>query len=133
MTSLKARIAMSKRKSQKPTTVEPDDNHSSKSSESASSEAKPIANEPKARLGSSLTFVLTVTLALVLAGASYFYATQPGRDGDVSSLLTRLPESYALCTHETGKVYTVTGEEGNDTADCLLVKKDCVLGTGTVG
>ena len=96
--------------------------HSSSSAQSdndKSRDSKPVTSTSEKSGTSSTGLVLTVTLALILAGAS--------------SSLTRLPESYALCTQEAGKVYTVTGEEGNGTADCLLVRKDRILGTGTIG
>ena len=41
----------------------------------------------------------------------------------------RLPKSYALCTAEEGRVYTV--ELGDLATDCVSVSRHRVLGTGT--
>lgn len=121
---------MSKRKPFKSDSADISDNDGSKPSVSKS---EPKQDLGQTKISSGSTLVLTVTLALLLATGSYFYSSFSGSSGKAPAFLTRLPESYALCTHEPGKVYTVTGKDGNGTADCLLVRKDRILGTGTIG
>ena len=118
-------MAMTKRK--------PHSSSSAQSDNDKSRDSKPVTSTSEKSGTSSTSLVLTVTLALILAGASYLYTTGSSNSIKTDASLTRLPESYALCTQEAGKVYTVTGEEGNGTADCLLVRKDRILGTGTIG
>ncbi|GJE95765.1 amidohydrolase [Phanerochaete sordida] len=67
-----------------------------------------------------------VLVAVALAGASYFLARRPAAKEDAG--ITRLPESYGLCG-EPGKIYTV--DDDHPKVDCILVRKDEILATGT--
>ena len=71
--------------------------------------------------------------ALLLAGVSYVFTTRRTPDGDSTARLANvadLPESYGLCA-EPGKIYTVDVKHPN--VDCILVRKDTILATGTRG
>jgi hypothetical protein len=93
-------------------------------SESTASASSPIGAR------SILPWILT---ALLLAGASYVFTTR-GSLGSIAptqpATLSKLPESYGLCG-ESGKVYTVDKDKPN--VDCILVRKDDILATGTKG
>ncbi|KAI0688514.1 amidohydrolase family-domain-containing protein [Cytidiella melzeri] len=66
---------------------------------------------------------LAVALAIVLAGASYYVS------GFYTTSTTVVPESYAVCGHSSGKIYTVDNAQPN--VDCLLIHKNEIRETGT--
>lgn len=69
-------------------------------------------------------------VAVILAAISAVY-TVYRRSAPFATALVKLPESYALCTPEGGKVYTV--DESQLNVDCLLVSRDRILSAGTIG
>ncbi|THH33281.1 hypothetical protein EUX98_g931 [Antrodiella citrinella] len=73
-----------------------------------------------------------IRTAVILGALSIAYTTYQrlGSHSSSSIGLAKLPESYALCAAESGKVYTV--EETLSNVDCVLVVRDRVLGTGTL-
>ena len=81
----------------------------------------------------SRNYLLWISTAILLAGVSYILTTwSPSSDtrANSSALPITLPESYGLCT-EPGRIYTV--DEDKPTVDCIIVRKDEVLATGTKG
>lgn len=82
---------------------------------------------------SSHNYLLWISAAVLLAGITYLFmsrGTSSNTQPKASSLPSILPESYGLCT-EPGKIYTV--DEGTPTVDCIIVRKDEILTTGTKG
>lgn len=71
-------------------------------------------------------YLIWVLAAVTLAGVSYLFTSSPAAKEDVGT--TQLPESYGLCNVD-GKVYTV--DDKRPTVDCILVRKDEILATGT--
>lgn len=72
-----------------------------------------------------------ILTALLLAGVSYYLTTRDTSNNSVSMshvALARLPESYGLCA-EPAKIYTV--DENKPTVDCIIVRKDEILATGS--
>ncbi|KIP09425.1 hypothetical protein PHLGIDRAFT_102850 [Phlebiopsis gigantea 11061_1 CR5-6] len=97
-----------------------------------SGEVKATSGLPSQTTGSWRNYLVWISAAVLLAGASYLLTTR-----DISSeaqsggatLPTTLPESYGLCTTDAGKIYTV--DENKPTVECIVVRKDEVLATGT--
>ena len=73
-----------------------------------------------------------VFLAAVLAGVATYLSRRLGHGGASRRhhTVTFAPESYAVCT-EPGLVYTV--DEHRPNVDCLLVNKDRIAATGSLG
>ena len=73
-----------------------------------------------------------VFLAAALAGVATYVSRRLGHGGAPRRhyALSSVPESYAVCT-EPGLVYTV--DEHRPNADCLLVNKDRIAATGSLG
>ncbi|CAL1698062.1 unnamed protein product [Somion occarium] len=109
---------MSRRRGQKVNADQPKTSASTSSSSSSSS-------------SSAFSFptlaLISIAIALALT-TSYLYSTRT--NSDVISSFTRLPESYALCTPDNVKIYTVV--QDRPTVHCLLVSKDRLLATGTL-
>ena len=118
---------MSKRRKSQNNASDPlveDLNSSSKAPPTNASTSQPTGSDWKTAL----------RIAVFLAGLSTAY-TIYRRIGEhtVSSTgrVTRLPESYAVCTAEARRVYTVVDDAPR--VDCLLVSRDRVMGAGTIG
>ena len=79
------------------------------------------------------SYLLWISTAILLAGASYLLTARNNSSSVQSSgaiLPAILPESYGLCT-EPGKIYTV--DEATPIVDCIVIRKDEVLATGSRG
>ncbi|TCD68977.1 hypothetical protein EIP91_009199 [Steccherinum ochraceum] len=72
----------------------------------------------------------TAVLLAALSAAFTVYRRIQSSSAPSTTATAKLPESYALCTAEPGKVYTV--EESAANVDCVLVSRDRILGTGSL-
>ena len=80
---------------------------------------------------SSRNYLIWISTAVLLAGASYLLTTKnisSGAQSSSAALPAALPESYGLCT-EPGRIYTV--DENKPTVECIVIRKDEVLAIGT--
>lgn len=113
--------------------------NSSKQSKHASPDRRHIKGEivhlaegKDARLQTSKsTYVMWLLTGLTLAAVTYIFI--PNDTPSVSKVAlrnTHLPESYAICT-EPGKIYTV--DASNSAVDCILVRRDEIMASGTLG
>ncbi|KAI0077692.1 hypothetical protein K474DRAFT_1661475 [Panus rudis PR-1116 ss-1] len=90
----------------------------------------------------SHTFTHLAIFTLIASVIAYFYgipfnllhlgANKLSVHTPTESVLSKLPDVYALCTKESGKIYTVSDKEDvPSTVDCLLVKKGIIEVSGS--
>ncbi|KAI0790942.1 amidohydrolase family-domain-containing protein [Abortiporus biennis] len=110
---------------------------SSKSQSSGAVESSLKPPQPKPNRPSPLKRIL---LTLLLGGLSfvytYYFASKSQEKLDKikqAEVHTHLPESYALCTSEKGKIYTVAQNDTEwNVVDCFLVKQDRIGAVGNL-
>lgn len=100
---------------------EPDEKHA------VSPNSSPASHSDTPVLSSSSSYLPWLLAALALAGCSYLYIGTGKASGGTQITTPSLPESYGLC----GKIYTV--DQDKPTVDCILVRKDTIISTGTRG
>lgn len=89
------------------------------------SKQQPAASSQRAE-GSGKQQVVWTLIASAVAGLStYYYSLTKG-----STALTSLPSAYALCANES-RIYTV--DESAPQVDCIVVDKQTISATGTLG